>query len=150
MRTGLVSSSNILTITGIWLPGTARRGSVHLPGGLDKKYANACKEWLWQYVFPATTLSVDPRTEVVWRHHIGEQSIQLAVKKVGLANQNKRAFRFTESSSYFKNLARGSSPPMFRGSLNGILGNAYFFFFFPPFPRRTIFALATSPALSMK
>jgi len=59
----------------------AGHGSVHLPGGLDKKYANAGKEWLWQYVFPAPALSVDPRAGAVRRHHIGEKSIQLAVKK---------------------------------------------------------------------
>jgi integron integrase len=37
-------------------------GTVHLPFALSRKYPNANKEWGWQYVFPATVLSVDPRS----------------------------------------------------------------------------------------
>lgn len=54
-------------------------GEVYLPGGLDRKYPNAAKDWRWQYVFPAATLSVDPRSGKVRRHHISPSSIQKAV-----------------------------------------------------------------------
>lgn len=56
-------------------------GAVHLPDALDRKYPSAAKEWKWQYVFPAATLSVDPRSSVVRRHHLSDTAIQTAVKK---------------------------------------------------------------------
>ena len=64
-------------------------GEVYLPDSLDRKYINAGKEWRWQYAFPAASLSVDPRTGKVRRHHISPSSIQkivaVAVKKAGIA-----------------------------------------------------------------
>ncbi|MDO8722953.1 MAG: integron integrase [Syntrophales bacterium] len=63
-------------------------GEVHLPEALDRKYTNAAKEWGWQYVFPSASLSVDPRSGKVRRHHISPSSIQKivarAVKKAGI------------------------------------------------------------------
>jgi integron integrase len=56
-------------------------GAVYLPDALDRKYPNAPKEWKWQYVFPAATLSVDPRSGAVRRHHLSDTAIQMAVKK---------------------------------------------------------------------
>ncbi len=55
-------------------------GEVYLPFALNKKYPNAAREWIWQYVFPAAGRSVDPRSNVVRRHHLGENVIQRAVK----------------------------------------------------------------------
>ena len=45
-------------------------GAVFLPNALQKKYPNANKEWIWQYVFPADKLSQDPRTGETRRHHV--------------------------------------------------------------------------------
>ena len=65
-------------------------GSVYLPFALDRKYPNAPFEWKWQYVFPSSQLSKDPRSEVKRRHHVHAQSVQNAVKKaVRLAGINK-------------------------------------------------------------
>jgi integron integrase len=36
-------------------------GNVYLPTALDRKYRNASREWAWQYVFPSSRLSKDPR-----------------------------------------------------------------------------------------
>jgi integron integrase len=55
-------------------------GRVYLPYALERKYPNASLEWGWQYVFPAKSLSKDPRTGEVRRHHIHENSLQKAVK----------------------------------------------------------------------
>jgi integron integrase len=55
-------------------------GEVYLPYALARKYPNAGKEWAWQYVFPATKRSVDPRSNAVRRHHIPESVIQKSVK----------------------------------------------------------------------
>jgi integron integrase len=55
-------------------------GRVHLPYALAQKYPNADREWAWQYVFPATRISDDPRSDVRRRHHASSDSIQRAVK----------------------------------------------------------------------
>ncbi len=55
-------------------------GRVHLPQALARKYPEAAAEWGWQYVFPAGELSEDPRSGAKRRHHVGEQSLQRAVK----------------------------------------------------------------------
>jgi integron integrase len=54
---------------------------VYIWSALERKYPNAGKEWIWQYVFPAKTLSVDPRSSKVRRHHINETVVQKAVKE---------------------------------------------------------------------
>jgi integrase len=60
---------------------------VYLPYALDRKYKGASKEWGWQYVFPATNLSIDPRSGKERRHHIDEKSLQRAVKNAVRAAQ---------------------------------------------------------------
>ena len=56
-------------------------GHVFLPDALARKYPNAPSEWRWQYVFPSSRLSVDPRTGIVRRHHIHENGLQKSIKK---------------------------------------------------------------------
>lgn len=56
-------------------------GAVHLPYALARKYPNAEREWGWQYAFPASKRSVDPRSNVVRRHHLDEAVLQRAVKE---------------------------------------------------------------------
>lgn len=55
-------------------------GRVELPYALERKYPNADREWAWQYVFPASNRSVDPRSGVRRRHHFYPQTLQRAVK----------------------------------------------------------------------
>ena len=55
-------------------------GEVWLPDALARKYRNAAREWVWQYVFPATARSTDPRTGITRRHHLDESVLQRAVK----------------------------------------------------------------------
>lgn len=47
---------------------------------LARKYPNAAREWAWQYVFPASMRSLDPRSGVERRHHLDETVLQRAVK----------------------------------------------------------------------
>jgi integron integrase len=56
------------------------KANVWLPGALARKYPGASREWSWQYAFPAGKLSRDPRGGAWRRHHIGERSIQKAVR----------------------------------------------------------------------
>jgi integron integrase len=58
---------------------TYGRADVELPYALEKKYPNAGREWGWQYVFPASGFSKDPRSGVVRRHHLYETSVQKAI-----------------------------------------------------------------------
>lgn len=55
-------------------------GEVYLPDALERKYPNAPKDWCWQYAFPSSRLSVDPRSGKIRRHHLGEKSIQNTMK----------------------------------------------------------------------
>ena len=65
-------------------------GRVHLPYALARKYPSAGSEWCWQYAFPATKRSIDPRTGREQRHHISETALQKAVKAaVGGARVDK-------------------------------------------------------------
>lgn len=56
-------------------------GGVYIPDALGRKYPNAEKEFCWQYVFPSTKISTDPRTGKVRRHHIHENGLQKYIKK---------------------------------------------------------------------
>ena len=64
-------------------------GRVWLPGALRVKFPNAEREWVWQWVFPAKSISVDPETRLRRRRHVDETGIQRAVKaaavRAGLA-----------------------------------------------------------------
>lgn len=55
-------------------------GAVYLPYALERKYPNANREWIWQYVFPASKLSVDPRSGLTRRHHADDSNLQRAVR----------------------------------------------------------------------
>ncbi|MBZ4038649.1 integron integrase [Lysobacter sp. 13A] len=63
----------------------AGRGQVFLPHALGRKYPSAGREFGWQYVFPATRISRDPRSGEPRRHHVDESSLQRAVKKARAA-----------------------------------------------------------------
>ena len=56
-------------------------GAVYLPYALERKYPNGDREWGWQYVFPAKSLSTDPRTGLTRRHHLDESGLQKAVRQ---------------------------------------------------------------------
>jgi integron integrase len=66
-------------------------GSVYLPAGLVRKYPNAEKELMWQYLFPASRVSTDPRSGKTRRHHLHENNLQKYIKHAAqAAGLNKR------------------------------------------------------------
>ena len=60
-------------------------GRVSLPNALARKYPNADREWIWQYLFPSKTLSKNPRDDngLLYRHHLHDSTIQKAVRSAG-------------------------------------------------------------------
>jgi site-specific recombinase XerD len=64
---------------------------VTLPGALARKYPHADREWVWQWVFPATRRYRDSETGFLYRHHLHETAIQRAVKSAArTADLSKR------------------------------------------------------------
>lgn len=54
---------------------------VWLPDALARKYPNAPKEFMWQFLFPSRRLSADPETGEIRRHHIHSTVLRKAVKQ---------------------------------------------------------------------
>ncbi len=76
----------------------AGAGEVYLPDALARKYPNAPKEWVWQYVFPSSQVSSDPKSGRMRRHHLHESGLQRAIKaaaaQAGIAKRvNSHALR---------------------------------------------------------
>ncbi|TCS33470.1 integron integrase [Paucimonas lemoignei] len=59
----------------------ASRMGVALPGALELKYPRAGTQWTWFWVFPSDHESTDPRSGVVRRHHMYEQTYQRAIQR---------------------------------------------------------------------
>ena len=80
-------------------------GRVYLPHALDRKYPNAGREWKWQYLFPASRRSRDPRSGVERRHHLDASCMQKAVAAaVRRAEINKKASCHTLRHSFASHL----------------------------------------------
>ena len=67
---------------GLWqADGRVGRAGVQLPDALDRKYPRAGLSWAWFWVFPQAEQSVCPRTGVLRRHHLYDQTFQRAFKR---------------------------------------------------------------------
>lgn len=80
-------------------------GSVELPNVLARKYPNAMKETKWQYLFPMSKVSTDPKTGIVRRHHVLKNTFSRNLKKAVIFSQvDKKISAHTFRHSYATHL----------------------------------------------
>ena len=80
-------------------------GAVILPYALARKYPNANRQWIWQFVFPAQSRYRDSQTGEVGRFHVHPSSVQKALKRaVVVAGIQKRVSCHTFRHSFATHL----------------------------------------------
>lgn len=99
-------------------------GAVYLPHALARKYPRAERQPGWQYLFPAMNRSEDPRSPGTWRrHHLGEQSVQRAVRvAIEASGIHRKAGCHTFRHSFATNLLRNGVDIR---NIQEILGHAH-------------------------
>jgi integron integrase len=65
--------------------------AVHLPFALARKYPNAERQWIWQYIFPSIGIAVDARSGRQCRHHRHDSSIQKGLKQAVMGSGIEKA-----------------------------------------------------------
>lgn len=78
---------------------------VAMPMALARKMPRAATEWKWFWVFPSDTISADPISGVIRRHHRHQTGLQKAVRKAAvLAKVHKRVTIHTLRHSFATHL----------------------------------------------
>jgi integron integrase len=84
-------------------------GGVFMFDAIEKKYKNCAKEFIWQWFFPAKTLTLVPETNEYRRYHLHETHVQKAIKgAVNRAKLCKRATAHAFRHSYASHLLQAN------------------------------------------
>jgi len=88
---------------------TRNFAGVFLVTALNRKYPNAGKEFIWQWLFPAVDLTRVPETGEYKRYHLHETVVQKAIREaVGKTTLCKRATAHTFRHSYASHLLQAN------------------------------------------
>ncbi len=84
-------------------------GGVFLMNALERKYKNAAREFVWQWLFPAKQLTRERGTEKMRRYHLHPTHVQKAIRRaVDEAGICKRATSHTFRHSYASHLLQNN------------------------------------------
>jgi site-specific recombinase XerD len=78
-------------------------------GAFEKKQPNASREFIWQWLFPAKSITIIPNTDERKRYHLHPTHVQKAIKKaVYKAKLIKRATAHTFRHSFASHLLQAN------------------------------------------
>ena len=86
------------------------QAGVEVPHALERKYPNVGKTWGWFWLFPSPTLSTDPVTGEIRRHHLYDERLHRAIKKaVSRAKIDQRVSAHTLRHSFTTHLLQSGT-----------------------------------------